>query len=165
MQCYGVQSQWKHLQNIPAPMAQGTLRKGGWKDCKRQRSWEFSVGLCLLIMSGVTPRVSPTWLSKNELNKYDNNKHAKLDREPMSPQPYTKNYRQLRMARDGRWPSPEKCQMASLQIYIQVAFYGPDGQVVIRNIYVYPYTYIYACKLQLVKKKRPRIWRRAVKSI
>lgn len=42
-------------------------------------------------------KVSPTWLPKRDLNKNDTNGHVKVDaRKSTSPQPYTKDYRQLR---------------------------------------------------------------------
>lgn len=57
---------------------------------------EFSVRLCLLMMSEATYRVSPTWLPRHELKK-DTSRCARVDGgKAKGPQPYTKNYRQIR---------------------------------------------------------------------
>lgn len=48
-------------------------------------------------------KVSPTRLSIRELSVTDTNKHTKLDGEKFtSLQPYTKNYRKVRKAENGR---------------------------------------------------------------
>ena len=51
--------------------------------------------LCVLVKSD-------TWLSKHELKKDKNNRHAKVEGEdPRGFKPYTGNYRQLRNAESG----------------------------------------------------------------
>lgn len=55
MQNRGAKSQWLHLQNTPAPQAQGTLQKRRWKDCESQRIREFAVRLCLPVTSEAAP--------------------------------------------------------------------------------------------------------------
>lgn len=58
-------------------------------------------GVCCEIVfprnvTSYTHKVSPTWLSKHELNKDNTDRHAKVyERQPIRPQPYTKNYKQL----------------------------------------------------------------------
>lgn len=72
MQSCGAQSQCMYLQNSPVPKTQGTLRKGGWKVFKSQRIRQFSVRLCLLLISEATHL---------KYNQHDTKEHDKLDRE------------------------------------------------------------------------------------
>lgn len=55
-----LQYHWIHLKNTPTPKAQETLWKRGQKDRKNQKTKEFTVRLCLLIMSQATS-ITPDW--------------------------------------------------------------------------------------------------------
>lgn len=48
-------SQWIYLQNTLTPKTWGTLWRRWWKDCKSRRITEFSVRLCLLVISEAIP--------------------------------------------------------------------------------------------------------------
>ena len=91
--------------------------KREWKDPNSQMIGEFALRLCLLVTSKATP-----WKSHQyELNK--SNRHAKVDRwKTTQPQPYTKNYRQLRNVESGRHSLPEE---RAHQLVIQYQMVSP----------------------------------------
>lgn len=105
MQSYGAQSQWLYLQNTPAPKAQRTYQKRGWKDCKIQRIKEFAVRLHLL---GMAEAVAIKSHQLDCLNMNWTRQQTTIDisrlggGESTKPQPYTKDFRQLRNTMGGR---------------------------------------------------------------
>ena len=106
MQSYGSQSQWTHLQNALSPKARETLQKRGQKDFKNTK---FTVRVCLLVTSGsYMLEISPTLLPKHDMKKDNNNRLANADGvKPSKPQPYTKNYRQLKNSESRRNSLPK----------------------------------------------------------
>ena len=116
----------------------------GHTGCKSQRIREFSVRLCLLLMSeNYTHKVSPAWLFKHELN--NNSKHAKGDRESHEASTYTRNYRKPRHAE--KQASPEKSTSTDYLIEIEPWIHTYKWHYidwvgcVFRNMYAYPYVY------------------------
>lgn len=78
------------------------MQKRGQKDWKMQKNWKFAVRLGHRSMSEAAPVVSLTWMPRHKMNKDNTKRHADIERgKPMSPQPYSKSYRELRNA--GGW--------------------------------------------------------------
>lgn len=125
--------------------------KGGCKDCKRQRIWEFAVRKCLLVTSGITPIMCHQHNCHNvnwtRMTPRDENGEEKS----MRPQPYPKNYRYLREAGNGRSGLHQgrvhdglpSAKWSSLRTYIQVTVYGPNSLYFIIYVYVFVYKHIY----------------------
>lgn len=63
----------------------GTLKEMEHREHKIQRTKEYAVELCLLVMTSYTQKVSPTRLPKNELIKDNTNRHPKLNRKKERP--------------------------------------------------------------------------------
>lgn len=86
------------------------------RGCKGQHQ-----GVCREVMSprnvrSYTQKVSPTWLSKPELNK-DSNRPAKASRgEPTGPRPYAEDSRQRRRGEGEKWSWPGKNTLVSYPI-------------------------------------------------
>lgn len=54
--------------------------EGVENDCKRQRTRDFAMSLCLLeMLKSYTHKISPAWLPKYELTKDNQNRHAKMN--------------------------------------------------------------------------------------
>lgn len=99
MKTWGDQFQQTQLQNTLAPKAQETLQKKRWRYYKSQRTREFAVSLCLLVMSEFIllnfhqpDQLNMSWTSQQQ--KTSQSGWGKATR----PRPYTKNYRQPRKA-------------------------------------------------------------------
>lgn len=85
-----------------------SVAEEGAEDLKSQRTREFVVRVCLLLMSGsYTHNVSPMWMPQYKLSKVDSIKHSKVDRvKHIRFRLYTKNDTQRRNTRSRRnYPS------------------------------------------------------------
>lgn len=75
-----------NLQDHSYTQGSGIIVEERQKDCQRQRIREFAVRLCLLVISEVVLKGSPTCLAKREWSKDNNNRHAKMGWvKPMEP--------------------------------------------------------------------------------
>lgn len=104
MQIHRAQTKGTHLQNTGTPKAQETLRKTGpeYQGVSSETVSPPNIG-------SDTHKVSPGWLPTCELSKDDVNTHAKVDEEKhRRPQPFTKDYRQLRNIESGRNRLPKE---------------------------------------------------------
>lgn len=157
-----------HLQNTPEPEAQRTLQKRWHRECQSPIR-DFTVRLCLLLASEVTPArfqqcdcPNISWASTTPTNMPKwTNKHAEMDREKaMKPQPYTKIYKQHKDMREGGsrgqvalprdkhtdWLSSAK--LSSLKMNIQITIYGLNRWYY-EHICIYKYMYASNNKKQL----------------
>lgn len=80
---FRAQCQWIHPQNTPTPKTQGTLQIRGLKNSKSQRTKEFAVRLCALVILEITPIKSHQhdwmWASPVRVEQSDTSGLAKLD--------------------------------------------------------------------------------------
>lgn len=124
MNTWGDQFQQTQLQNTLAPKARETLQKKRWRYYKSQRTREFAVSLCLLVMSEFIllnfhqpDQLNMSWTSQQQ--KTSQSGWGKATR----PRPYTKNYRQPRKAERKTNSLP---QGRTHQLFIQFQMVSPE---------------------------------------
>ena len=109
-QCKGSAPNMTSASQSFLPRLRDDCRSGLRKTVRVRRSGNLSPRNVRSYIHKVSPTRNPArksflkaTLPKHELNKDDTNGHAKVDRKkPTSPQPQSKNYRQLRNAESGR---------------------------------------------------------------